>query len=168
MRTRHELISGRNGYEKWLPTLETASREVFRMMLGTELGRGSPEAWKGAEFTAMVGLAGHLCGLLSVRAEQCGGPRLRRHRRSRQHDRRQLQEQAGWPIPQVYALCSHRDLWCRLQLQITHRHWTTRPVVHISWTSSGSHFGNSQLVPLQIEDFRLKIGTSRGWTLPTT
>ena len=70
MRTRHELISRRNGYEKWLPTLESSSRQVFRMMLGTELGRGSPEPWKGAEFTAMVGLAGNLCGLLSVRCRE--------------------------------------------------------------------------------------------------
>src|SRR5207248_11056079 len=60
MKMRHKVTSGRNGngYEKWLPTLESASRDVFRMMLGTELGRGSPEPWQGAEFTAMVGIAG--------------------------------------------------------------------------------------------------------------
>ncbi len=32
-----ETISARNSYEQWLPALETASREVFRMVLGAEL-----------------------------------------------------------------------------------------------------------------------------------
>ena len=50
--------------------LEVASTEVFRMMAGSELERTSQTPWKGAEFTAMVGLAGDLCGLLSVRCSQ--------------------------------------------------------------------------------------------------
>jgi len=70
MRTGHELISGRNGYEKWLPTLESSSREVFRMMLGTELGRGSPELGRARNSRRCWDWQAHLCGLLSVRCRQ--------------------------------------------------------------------------------------------------
>jgi chemotaxis protein CheX len=55
--------------EELLPLLEVASHEVFRLMVGAELQRGSQTQGKGSEFTAMVGLAGELCGVLSVR---CG------------------------------------------------------------------------------------------------
>jgi chemotaxis protein CheX len=37
------------------------------MMVGCELEPASEASWKGAEFTAMVGLAGELCGVVSVR-----------------------------------------------------------------------------------------------------
>jgi len=50
--------------------LEVASTEVFRMMAGSELERTNDARWKGAELTAMVGLAGDLCGLLSVPCSQ--------------------------------------------------------------------------------------------------
>lgn len=55
--------------EKWLPILEKSSYEVFEIMLGTKLESGEPEAVGGVEFTAMVGLAGCLRGILSLR---CG------------------------------------------------------------------------------------------------
>jgi len=70
MKRTLETISARNSYEQWLPALETSSREVFRMVLGAELGSCSPQPWKGSEFTAMLGLAGDLCGLLSLRCRQ--------------------------------------------------------------------------------------------------
>ena len=57
-------------HQEWTPLLETATREVFQMMLGTNLAKSEPEGWKGTEFTAMVGLAGQLCGLLSVHCSQ--------------------------------------------------------------------------------------------------
>jgi CheY-specific phosphatase CheX len=50
--------------------LEVASTEVSRMMAGSELERTNDARWKGAELTAMVGLAGDLCGLLSVPCSQ--------------------------------------------------------------------------------------------------
>ena len=40
------------------------------MVLGAELGSCSRQPWKGSEFTAMLGLAGDLCGLLSLRCRQ--------------------------------------------------------------------------------------------------
>ena len=49
--------------------LETAVREVFLLMMGTTLDSAKDSPWRGPNFTAMVGLAGELCGVLSVR---CG------------------------------------------------------------------------------------------------
>jgi chemotaxis protein CheX len=53
--------------ENWVPILELSSREVFEIMLGStlELAAGS-EQESAPEFTAMIGLAGSLCGLLTV------------------------------------------------------------------------------------------------------
>ena len=52
----------------WAPLLELSAREVYDIMLGTKLNR--PESLtdlhEGA-FTALVGLAGTLCGVLSIR-----------------------------------------------------------------------------------------------------
>ncbi|PYV63634.1 MAG: hypothetical protein DMG95_06405 [Acidobacteria bacterium] len=50
--------------------LDVASKEVFRMMVGCELQPAAEAHCKAAEFTAMVGLAGELCGVLSVRCSQ--------------------------------------------------------------------------------------------------
>lgn len=50
--------------------LELASQEVFRMMVGSELERSRERPWGRPVFTAMVGLAGNLCGVLSVRCGQ--------------------------------------------------------------------------------------------------
>ncbi|MDR3764978.1 MAG: chemotaxis protein CheX [Acidobacteriota bacterium] len=52
----------------WTPILGLATREVFEIMLGTSLQ--DPSAAKDErrmEFTALVGLAGSLCGVLSIR-----------------------------------------------------------------------------------------------------
>lgn len=52
---------------EWLPVLETATHEVFQTMLGTQLEPGQREKVEGIGFMAMVGLAGSLCGVLSIR-----------------------------------------------------------------------------------------------------
>ncbi|HZQ96261.1 MAG TPA: chemotaxis protein CheX [Candidatus Sulfotelmatobacter sp.] len=50
--------------------LELAAREVFQIMMGSRLERAeSTPVHASMEFTAMVGLAGSLCGVLSLR---CG------------------------------------------------------------------------------------------------
>lgn len=52
----------------WTPLLELSAREVFDIMLGTKLRTlGSLTNAKAGEFTALVGLAGSLCGVLSIR-----------------------------------------------------------------------------------------------------
>jgi hypothetical protein len=53
--------------ENWLPVLELAIEEVFEIMLGCKAkpSRGTGAVVKG-EFTAMIGLAGALCGILTI------------------------------------------------------------------------------------------------------
>jgi len=55
-------------YKSWTPLLELAVREVFERMLGSHLTLG-PESFAEDELdiTAMVGLAGQICGVLTVR-----------------------------------------------------------------------------------------------------
>jgi CheY-specific phosphatase CheX len=53
--------------DKWLPLLEHSAHEVFRIMLRSKLDPGKPGPVTGVEFTAMVGLAGIVTGVLSVR-----------------------------------------------------------------------------------------------------
>ena len=59
-------LAARSHEENWLPILELATVEVFEIMLGCRVkpapkGEQSPTV----EFTAMVGLAGALCGVLT-------------------------------------------------------------------------------------------------------
>jgi chemotaxis protein CheX len=57
----------RSQEENWLPVLELAAEEVFEIMVGC---RVKPAAQPGLktdnDFTAMIGLAGALCGVLSI------------------------------------------------------------------------------------------------------
>ncbi len=47
--------------------LEMSAREVFEMMLGTSLECSEGERPPRTELTAMVGLAGPICGIVSIR-----------------------------------------------------------------------------------------------------
>ena len=56
-----------HSHENWNIVLEIAAREVFDLMLGCKLtttGTPPPEAH---DMTAMVGLAGQLCGVMILR-----------------------------------------------------------------------------------------------------
>jgi len=55
--------------ESWMATLELAMREVFEIMLSSKLEHPESSTENDLEFTAMVGLAGDLCGVFSFR---CG------------------------------------------------------------------------------------------------
>lgn len=56
----------RSQEENWLPVLELAVEEVFEIMLGCRVKPVVPSEHKTkGEFTAMVGLAGALCGILT-------------------------------------------------------------------------------------------------------
>ena len=60
-------LAKRSHEENWLPILELAIQEVFDIMLGCQAKPVAPSEHKtNAEFTAMVGLAGALCGILTV------------------------------------------------------------------------------------------------------
>lgn len=52
--------------ESWQPILELSVQEVFEIMLGCSVQTAKEEQPKTGEFTAMVGLAGALCGILTV------------------------------------------------------------------------------------------------------
>ena len=70
MKSANELLAGHGSRETWIPLLETATREVFELMLGCELTVPAAAAEEPTpEVTAMVGLAGMLCGVLSVRCD---------------------------------------------------------------------------------------------------
>jgi chemotaxis protein CheX len=56
--------------ESWVPLLEVATREVFELMLGCQLTVPAATEESTLEVTAMVGLAGELCGVLSVRCSR--------------------------------------------------------------------------------------------------
>ena len=70
MKSANELLAGSDSRETWTPLLEMATREVFELMLGCQLAVNSTAEQPTPEVTAMVGLAGMLCGVLSVR---CNG-----------------------------------------------------------------------------------------------
>ncbi len=61
-------LNSATGRECWLPTLQLAMQEVFELMLAYSLeipSQAPPE--KDLEITSMVGLAGQLCGILTLR-----------------------------------------------------------------------------------------------------
>ncbi len=59
--------SSPNAFQKWQPLLELAAREVFEIMLNCKLDSGGQPGTSPGELTAMVGLAGQLCGLVTLR-----------------------------------------------------------------------------------------------------
>jgi chemotaxis protein CheX len=67
MKSADELIANHGAPEDWGPLLELACREVFEIMLGCKLEPLQPREPAPSEFTAMVGLAGQLCGVLTLR-----------------------------------------------------------------------------------------------------
>jgi chemotaxis protein CheX len=57
----------RSHEENWQPILELAVEEVFEIMVGCRVKPAPKSAHKAnGEFTAMIGLAGSLCGVLTV------------------------------------------------------------------------------------------------------
>jgi chemotaxis protein CheX len=69
MKSVNELLAAHGSHEAWIPLLETATREVFELMLGSQLTVPATAEETTPEVTAMVGLAGQLCGVLSVRCD---------------------------------------------------------------------------------------------------
>jgi chemotaxis protein CheX len=69
VKSANELLAGSGSRETWTPLLEMATREVFELMLGCQLTVPATAEEPTPEVTAMVGLAGQLCGVLSVRCD---------------------------------------------------------------------------------------------------
>jgi chemotaxis protein CheX len=69
------LTSG--SHEGWLPVLQLATREVFELMLASPLHLPSePPSEQGLDITSMVGLAGRLCGVLTLRCSAATAARM--------------------------------------------------------------------------------------------
>src|SRR5690349_12737071 len=56
--------------QNWVPLLDIATREVFQLMLSSDLASASSMDESGMDVTSMVGLAGELCGVITVRCHQ--------------------------------------------------------------------------------------------------
>jgi chemotaxis protein CheX len=68
MKSMNEVLAADSSHKEWIPLLELATREVFEMMLGCKLAAQSEIAVDGSfDITGMVGLAGQMCGVLTVR-----------------------------------------------------------------------------------------------------
>jgi chemotaxis protein CheX len=68
MNSPTQSLATATGRECWVSTLQLAVEEVFDLMLACPLQiPESPPSEQGLDITAMVGLAGQLCGVLSVR-----------------------------------------------------------------------------------------------------
>jgi len=67
VKTTGELLAGNaSGHENWGKVLEVAAREVFELMLGCTLTVPETPFEDTREITAMVGLAGLLCGVMGI------------------------------------------------------------------------------------------------------
>jgi chemotaxis protein CheX len=64
----HITASADSSPETWRPLLQLASQEVFEIMLGCRVELRNPPAPAPFEFTAMVGFAGQMCGLFTLRS----------------------------------------------------------------------------------------------------
>lgn len=73
MTSANQLCDAGGSHESWAPVLELAAREVFDLMLGCQLTVPATPAESTFGITAMVGLAGKLCGVLSVRCDPKSG-----------------------------------------------------------------------------------------------
>lgn len=69
MTTSGHAAAAADTHQKWVPLLEMATREVFELMLSCKLTAASNIDESAVDVTSMVGLAGELCGVITVR---CG------------------------------------------------------------------------------------------------
>jgi chemotaxis protein CheX len=69
MKPVNESLASNRRQENWIPLLEVAVREVFELMLGCQLTESASADQEALDITSMVGLAGHTCGVLSLRCD---------------------------------------------------------------------------------------------------
>ena len=69
MKMLNDVITTDTRRREWTPLLESAAREVFELMLGCPLTAPAAEERASLDTTAMVGLAGKLCGVMSLRCD---------------------------------------------------------------------------------------------------
>ena len=76
MKSAKELLSTSKDHGEWIPLLEVSAKEVFELMLGTKLDTAEDITPNGLDIAAMVGLAGQLCGILTIRASKESASRM--------------------------------------------------------------------------------------------
>jgi len=76
MKSAKDLLSTSKEHEDWIPLLELSAKEVFELMLGSKLDPASEIPPNSLDISAMVGLAGQLCGILTVRASRESAARM--------------------------------------------------------------------------------------------
>lgn len=70
MSSSKALLAAGGSHETWSPLLELAAREVFQLMLGSEIEACKTDVNVAPGVTSMVGLAGQLCGVLSINCNE--------------------------------------------------------------------------------------------------
>jgi chemotaxis protein CheX len=70
MKSAAQGASEESTHQKWIPLLETATREVFDLMLSSRLTVPTTAGASNLGVTSMVGLAGKLCGVMTVRCDE--------------------------------------------------------------------------------------------------
>jgi chemotaxis protein CheX len=77
MNAANPALSPRVGRDGWLPTLQLAMQEVFELMLACRLEVLTEQPGEDMlDVTAMVGLAGQLCGVLIIRCKSKSAARM--------------------------------------------------------------------------------------------
>ena len=70
MKSAQELLPARSNHQQWASLMELAGKEVFDRMLEADLERLADPGPSFMDITAMVGLAGQICGLVSLRCDR--------------------------------------------------------------------------------------------------
>ena len=70
MKSANEIFTSRNNLQNWGPLVELATKEVFELMLGAKLKPAKQDDTSSFDITAMVGLAGQLRGVLTLRCNR--------------------------------------------------------------------------------------------------
>src|SRR5258706_902985 len=60
------LLTANSSHKDWIPLIEVAAKDVFELMVGCQLTGPTSAEVIPPDITAMVGLTGGLCGVLSV------------------------------------------------------------------------------------------------------
>jgi chemotaxis protein CheX len=70
MKSASAASTATGSHENWIPLIEVAAKEVFELMLGCQLALAANPERTSLDITAMVGLTGQLCGMLSVACDR--------------------------------------------------------------------------------------------------
>lgn len=77
MTPQNSEVAVQEAIGSWIPLLELASREVFELMVGTQLAMApAPLSAAGLDITTMVGLAGKMCGLVAIQCAPSSAARM--------------------------------------------------------------------------------------------